>query len=593
MSTMAGWRLVWLNLAEHKRALARALFWSALGSLPALLSGLLIAAALNHGFLVGKPGVGLACLGALLPLFAIAAFATCRLFPWCADVVEGARNSLVTTVAAGALASGTDFNSTGGRHVSRCVEQVEVVRNLLGALSRSLRQLLMPIVAAVIGLAVLSPLLAAAVAPLVLMSMVLYARLVRRVADSQRAAAIADEQLAEQAAAVFTGMRDVTAHGAEGWATTRLVGAAGTSAAAASAVAKANTARALVVALGAQLPLLAVLGLAALLVPSGRLSIGAAVGAVTYVTTALAPALRTMVHSAGGWLVQLGVLASRIAETAELPLAGPPPTPSELAPMPERAPAMALVTHGLRYCYGEEAADVVKDLDLLVPAGDHLAIVGPSGGGKSTLALLLSAVLRPSEGCVILDGRPLEDWMPSELHRAIAVIPQEAYVFAGTVQENLTYLCPGATTEQVQQAVTVFGLDATVERLGGLEAALPPGGQLLSAGERQSVALARAWLSPASVVVLDEATCHLDNVAEAQAEEAFRARGGSLIVIAHRFGSALRAQRILVADGSSWALGTHAELLTSNCRYRELYGLSMDTSRGPATPPKPPAPVPA
>ena len=357
MSTIAGWRLVRRNLAEHKRALARVLFWSALGSLPALLSGLLIAAALNHGFLVGKPGVGLACLGALVPLFGIAAFATCRLFPWCADVVEGVRNSLVTTVATGALASGSDFSSSGGRNVSRCVEQVEVVRNLLGALSRSLRQLLMPIVAAVIGLAVLSPVLAAAVAPLVLMSMVLYARLVRRVATSQRAAAIADEQLAEQAAAVFTGMRDVTAHGAGDWATTRLVGAAATSAAAASAVAKANTARALVVALGAQLPLLAVLGLAALLVPSGRLSIGAAVGAVTYVTTALAPALRTMVHSGGGWLVQLGVLTSRIAETAEAaPLPVPPTMPSELAPRPERAPAMALVTHGLRYRYGEGAA---------------------------------------------------------------------------------------------------------------------------------------------------------------------------------------------------------------------------------------------
>jgi ABC-type multidrug transport system fused ATPase/permease subunit len=593
MSTIAGWRLVRRNLAEHKRALARVLFWSALGSLPALLSGLLIAAALNHGFLVGKPGVGLACLGALVPLFGIAAFATCRLFPWCADVVEGVRNSLVTTVATGALASGSDFSSSGGRNVSRCVEQVEVVRNLLGALSRSLRQLLMPIVAAVIGLAVLSPVLAAAVAPLVLMSMVLYARLVRRVATSQRAAAIADEQLAEQAAAVFTGMRDVTAHGAGDWATTRLVGAAATSAAAASAVAKANTARALVVALGAQLPLLAVLGLAALLVPTGRLSIGAAVGAVTYVTTALAPALRTMVHSGGGWLVQLGVLTSRIAETAEAaPIPVPPTMPSELAPGPERAPAMALVTHGLRYRYGEGAADVVKDLDLLVPAGDHLAIVGPSGGGKSTLALLLSAVLRPSEGRVILDGRPLEDWMPPELHRAIAVIPQEAYVFAGTVQENLTYLCQGATTDQVQQAVTAFGLDATVQRLGGLEAALPPGGQLLSAGERQSVALARAWLSPASIVVLDEATCHLDSVAEARAEAAFRTRGGSLIVIAHRFGSALRAQRILVADGHSWAVGTHAELLTGNSRYRELYGLSVDTSPGPATRPKPSAPVP-
>jgi ABC-type multidrug transport system fused ATPase/permease subunit len=602
VSTGVGWRLIGRNLAVHKGALVRALLWSAVGSLPALLSGLLIAAALNHGFLVGDTTVGLACLGSLIPLFGLSAFATCRLFPWCADVVEGVRDNLVTTVATGAISSGTEFSASGGRNVARCVEQVEVVRNLLAALSRSLRQLFMPIVAAIIGLAVLSPILAAVVAPQVLLSMALYVWLVRRVATRQRAGAIADEQLAEQAAAVFAGMRDVTAHGAGEWATTRLVGAAKTSAAAAAAVAKANTARALVVALGAQLPLLAVLGVAALLVPDGRLGIGATVGAVTYVTTALAPALRTMVHSGGGWLVQLGVLTSRIAETAaDVPVAPTKPTepgePGDLAAMVEAAsgpaaiPTMALATHGLRFRYGAGADDVVNGLDLAVPAGDHLAIVGPSGGGKSTLALLLASVLTPTEGCVSLDGRPLQEWAATERHGAIAVIPQQAYVFAGTVQENLTYLCPAATTAQVEQAVTSFGLGATVQRLGGLEADLPAGGQVLSAGERQSLALARAWLSPASVVVLDEATCHLDAAAEVRAEAAFRARGGSLVVIAHRFGSALRAHRVLMAEGPSWVQGTHDELLASCPRYRELYGISVYDASGPFNVPKRPAPA--
>ena len=549
MSTSIGWRLIGRNMAVHKGALARALLWSAVGSLPALLSGLLIAAALNHGFLVGDTTVGLACLGALIPLFGLSAFATCRLFPWCAEVVEGVRDNLVTTVAAGAIASSTEFVASGGRHVARCVEQVEVVRNLLAALSRSLRQMVMPIVAALIGLAVLSPILAAVVAPPVLLSMALYVRVVRQVAARQRAGAIADEQLAEQAAAVFAGMRDVTAHGAGEWATARLVGAAKTSAAATSAVAKANTTRALVVALGAQLPLLAVLGVAAVLVPDGRLSIGAAVGAVTYVTTALAPALRTMVHSGGGWLVQLGVLTSRIAETAaDVPPNEPteateptdpvdrvdpvdPVDPVDLraavapATATERIPTMALATHGLRFRYGAGADDVVNGLDLLVPAGDHLAIVGPSGGGKSTLALLLAAVLTPTEGRVSLDGRPLQEWAPAERHRALAVIPQQAYVFAGTVQENLTYLRPAATTQQVEQAVTAFGLGATVQRLGGLDAVMPAGGQALSAGERQSVALARAWLSAASVVVLDEATCHLDSAAEARGRSSLPGAG--------------------------------------------------------------------
>ena len=591
MTTADGWRLLCRNLALHKCALALVLVWSAIGSLPALLSGLLIAAALNHGFLVGNAAVGLAYLGSLVPLFAVSAFATCRLFPWCAQVVEGTRNHLVTTVVAGALGPETAFNASGGRSVARGVEQVEIVRNLLGALCRSLRQLVMPVVAAIIGLAVLSPVIAGLVAPLVLVAMALYVRVVRRVAVRQRAAAIADEQLAEQAAAIFTGLRDVTAHGAGEWATTRLVSAAGCSETATFSVAEANTARYFVVALGGQLPLLVVVGAAALLVPSGRLSLGAAVGAVTYITTALAPALRALVHSGGSWLVQLGVLTSRIAESAdEMPPAVParPDAPTE---RPEDLPGFALETRRLRFRYGAAAADVLRGLDLVVPSGDHVAVVGPSGGGKSTLALLLVGALSPSDGCVYLDGRPLPDWSPADLHRAIAVIPQQAYVFAGTVHENLTYLNPSAAAGRVEQAVAAFGLAATIGRLGGLEATLPAGGQLLSSGERQSIALARAWLSPASIVVLDEATCHLDSIAEASAEAAFRARGGSLIVIAHRFGSALRARRILVADGSSWVEGTHAGLLASNARYRELYGLSLREAPALPSPPAPPAPV--
>ena len=144
-----------------------------MGSLPALLSGVLIANALNHGFLVANPARGLAYLGALVAVRVICV-RDLPPVPLVRPGRRGVRNDLVTTVAAGALASDLEFDASGGRSVSRCVEQVEVVRNLLAALSRSLRQLVMPVVAAVIGLAVLSPIVAAAVAPLVLMSMALY-----------------------------------------------------------------------------------------------------------------------------------------------------------------------------------------------------------------------------------------------------------------------------------------------------------------------------------------------------------------------------------------------------------------------------------
>lgn len=122
----------------------------------------------------------------------------------------------------------------------------------------------------------------------------------------------------------------------------------------------------------------------------------------------------------------------------------------------------------------------------------------------------------------------------------------------------------------MHQAIALVGAAALVDRLGGLDGVVVPGE--LSAGERQLIALVRAYVSRAPIVVLDEATCHLDPVAEARAEEAFAERGGTLIVIAHRVSSALRARRILVLDGTSAAAGDHQTLVATSALYRELLG---------------------
>lgn len=151
------------------------------------------------------------------------------------------------------------------------------------------------------------------------------------------------------------------------------------------------------------------------------------------------------------------------------------------------------------------------------------------------------------------------------------LIPQEAYVFAGTLAENLSYLAPGTTTGQLDASVDAVGLGDLVARLGGYRAEVSPGS--LSAGERQLIALARAYLSPARLAILDEATSHLDPDAAARAESAFAARPGALIVIAHRISSALRARRVLVLDGKRPSAGDHATLLASSPMYRDLVGL--------------------
>jgi ATP-binding cassette subfamily C protein len=241
------------------------------------------------------------------------------------------------------------------------------------------------------------------------------------------------------------------------------------------------------------------------------------------------------------------------------------------APAPIRTVATTshtdLRVHGVTFGYSVNTEPVLTDFDLDVPEGDHLAVVGPSGAGKSTLARLLAGLHQPITGQVLLGGVPAHEVDPAP-HRAL--IPQEAYVFAGPLRDNLTYLRPEATDHDVMQAAARLGLTPLIDRLGGLGAEVAPGH--LSAGERQLIAATRTYLAPAQVIILDEATCHLDPDAEARVEQAFADRPGTLIVIAHRLSSALRAKHVLVLDGPRYWHGRHRTLEQSCPVYRELIG---------------------
>jgi ATP-binding cassette subfamily C protein len=222
------------------------------------------------------------------------------------------------------------------------------------------------------------------------------------------------------------------------------------------------------------------------------------------------------------------------------------------------------------FAYGPHAEPVLRNLSLTVIPGEHLAVVGPSGIGKSTLVNLVCGMLRPDSGTVLVAGAEPDALDPQTRARLRVLIPQEAFVFSGTLEENLRYLRPDATPEMVEWACYAVGLTPLRERLGGLDAPVDPAA--LSAGERQLIALTRAYLSSAPLAVLDEATCHLDPQAEMVAEQAFAARGGTLIVVAHRISSALRADRVLVLDGTSVMIGTHDQLMVGSALYRDLVG---------------------
>lgn len=572
MNLAAGVRLLRRHLHGRRRALWHLAAWSTVEAVPTFLSGLLIANAIDQGFLAGAPLVGFGWLAVLAALWALGALGTRQLYPWMAATVEPLRDSLVTAVVTASFRRALrGEEGASGSSVSQAAEQAETVRLLSSTLLRNMRQLLAGGVAALGGLSLLSPRLALVVAPFVLLALVVFVAVLRIMIVRYRTVVLRGEQVSVAAAPVIEGVRDVVALGAEARAAREAGEAIDGQAEAWRAFGRARVLRVPVVTLGVHLPLLALLALSPWLTARYGLTVGEIVGGVYYVFSRLQPAFQVLLNVGGTLLVNLGVIFGRLAEVCT-----EPPT------LTDTSPGLLPAGHDLElkrvtFAYSPRSEPVVDDLTLDVPEGLHLAVVGPSGVGKSTLANLVARLVTPQQGRRRLGGKDLERVDAPHLRSTVALIPQEAYVFAATVRDNLTYLAPQATEPELDEASVAVGLEQTLARLGGYDAEIPPGGGTLSAGERQLIALARVFLSPARVVVLDEATCHLDSAAEARAEKAFAARRGTLVVIAHRISSAMRADRILLLDGASAALGTHDELLAGSDLYADLVGHWHDT----------------
>lgn len=573
MSLRDGARLLRTHLAPQRRVLLHLLAWSAVEAVPAFASGLAVARAIDRGFLEGRPVAGFLWLGALACLWVIGAVGTRQVYPWLSATVEPLRDSLSTAVVSASLRRALDAGGVAsGASVAQATAQVEAVRALLSTLLRNLRGLVSSGVAALGGLTVLSPRIALLVAPFLLLALAVFAGMLRLLVTRNRAVVLTEEAVSTRAMPVVEGVRDVVALGAESRAREEVGQPIESHAAALRAFARARVWGPLVVLLGVYLPLLALMAASPWLVQWYALTVGQIVGSVYYLFNNLRPALQTLVNAGGAVLVNLGVVLARLAEVcteAPMPAVGSPGV------RPERS---GIEVEDVTFAYSPTAEPVVRDLSMRIPEGLHLAVVGPSGVGKSTLANLLARLVSPQRGELRLGGIPLEHVEEDHLRNTVALIPQEAYVFAGTVRENLSYLHPGASKTGIEAAAAAVGLDDTVARLGGMDAEIPAGGGTLSPGERQLIALARVYLSQADVVVLDEATCHLDPVAEARAEQAFSRRHGTLVVIAHRISSVRRADRILVMDGAEPVLGTHEELLRASTLYAQLVGYWNVTS---------------
>jgi ATP-binding cassette, subfamily B, bacterial len=229
----------------------------------------------------------------------------------------------------------------------------------------------------------------------------------------------------------------------------------------------------------------------------------------------------------------------------------------------------------VRFGYGN-GPDVLHELDLDVPAGTTVALVGHTGAGKSTIAKLLARFYDPREGRITIDGHDLRDVTQASLRRQLGIVPQEGFLFAGTVTDNIAFGRPDATPEQVVQTAQTVGAHDFILRLeDGYETELQERGSRLSLGQRQLIALARALLADPRILILDEATSSVDIGTERKIERALRLllAGRTAFIIAHRLSTIRDADLIVVLEhGRVVEQGTHDELLAGRGLYTSLYG---------------------
>jgi ABC-type multidrug transport system fused ATPase/permease subunit len=230
---------------------------------------------------------------------------------------------------------------------------------------------------------------------------------------------------------------------------------------------------------------------------------------------------------------------------------------------------------GVRFGYGD-GPEVLHGLDLDVPPGTTVALVGHTGAGKSTIAKLLARFYDPREGAITIDGHDLREVTQRSLREQLGIVPQEGFLFAGTVTENIAFGKPGATSEEVVRAAQTVGAHEFILRLeDGYETQLQERGSRLSLGQRQLVALARALLADPRILILDEATSSVDIGTEQKIERALRVllAGRTAFIIAHRLSTIRDADLIVVLEhGRIIEQGSHEELLERRGLYTSLYG---------------------
>jgi ABC-type bacteriocin/lantibiotic exporter with double-glycine peptidase domain len=307
-----------------------------------------------------------------------------------------------------------------------------------------------------------------------------------------------------------------------------------------------------------------ILAVGAYSVITGELSLGSMLAMSTLATSLFGP-LAHLVQS----LMQLQVVRTYAERIDDVRRARPEQDPDAVLDAPVLAGGVSLRNVSLRYGDGPLVVDGVS---LDVAPGTSVALVGPTGSGKTSLLNLLAGFVPPTTGTVSFDGRPLGELDLRAVRQQVGIVPQHPYIFGGTLRENIALTAPHASADRIERAAAVAALDADVAQLPlGLETPVSDGGTSLSGGQRQRIALARAVLREPSVLLLDEATSALDTATEAAVTANLARLRATRIIVTHRLSTVANADRIVVMDrGRIVETGSHAALLAGRGAYHRL-----------------------